>query len=142
MQVHFRTDLFEAGAGHSKAHCVSADLALGAGVAKQFRVRYGAPRPGTQPRVGDCVVQNVVDDDEPAFVFHLVTKERFWHKPSLATLRSALAALRDALRERALTEVWMPRIGCGLDRLNWQDVAPMILEVLSDWAGVVHVAVQ
>ena len=35
-------------------------------------------------------------------------------------------------REYGITKVAMPRIGCGLDRLNWDDVRPMIEEIFKD----------
>ena len=65
------------------------------------------------PRVG-----GVVFIKRPGFyVYYLVTKELFFHKPRLYDYVTALHALRDLIVCHRITELSIPQLGCGLDRV-------------------------
>lgn len=55
-------------------------------------------------------------------VLNLVTKPQYWSKPTYATMRRALTDMKDVCEEHGITKVAMPLIGCGLDRLKWDEV--------------------
>ena len=61
-----------------------------------------------------------------------VTKERCFNKPTYDTLRSSLVAMRDHCVSQGVTSVSMPRIGCGLDGLQWPKVKNVIGHVFQD----------
>lgn len=61
-------------------------------------------------------------------VFNLVTKGQYFGKPTYKTLGFTLDALADICVARGVSRLAMPRIGCGLDRLSWAKVRPMIEE--------------
>jgi hypothetical protein len=73
-------------------------------------------------------------------ILGLVTKDKYYEKPTLDTMRTALKSLHDRLNtvyyycddQPLLTEIMMPHIGCGLDGLNWDDVKTIIFEELRD----------
>lgn len=73
-------------------------------------------------------------------ILGLVTKEHYYNKPTLDNMRAALKNLHDRLdtvyyycdNQPLLTEIMMPHIGCGLDKLNWDDVKEIIFEELRD----------
>lgn len=145
--VAYRTgNLFELAVNKPKVHCVSADLAMGAGIAKEFRERYGKPAlPDgcTRLYAGVCLMQlpNVPQDRAP--IFHLVTKLRYQMKPTEDSLGTALQALRKLLEDVGLKEVWMPKIACGLDRMDWDtQVRPLVERVFVGWNGQVVVVMQ
>ena len=114
------------------AHCISADFALGAGIAKQindvFQMRFKLNnRFGNVPeryRVGKTYL---VDN-----VFNLVTKEKYWHKPTYRSLKCGLYKMKDIIVEKNISRLAMPRIGCGLDKLCWDNVADIIKEVFGN----------
>lgn len=111
------------------AHCISADFALGAGIAKQFDERFhlrkelkekfplGVDRPC-------CIYINRV--------FNLVTKEKCFFKPNYRALDEALKDMAfkfNKIRQYLPSDtIVMPKIGCGLDRLEWYAVKPIIKE--------------
>ena len=98
-------------------HCISRDRRMGAGIAKAVRGRWGTP-PKEIP-IGTAATRKVAEGT----VVELVTKDRYWNKPTLADFEGALA---DGF---AKTEgaVLMPKIGCGLDRLPWEtQVWPLV----------------
>jgi O-acetyl-ADP-ribose deacetylase (regulator of RNase III) len=117
------------------AHCVSADLKMGAGIALQFRRRYGRP-PHNAP-VGGVIWQEV--DASFGFIFHLVTKERFWQKPTLETLWRCLQQLRAYVVEWELASLSLPLLGCGLDRLQWEEVRQLVWTALRNTG--IHVTI-
>lgn len=67
-------------------------------------------------------------------IIGLVTKERYWQKPTYQDMSEALESLAGYLKGfdgEPITLV-MPTIGCGLDRLNWPEVSDLILKHLGD----------
>ena len=125
-----KRDLFTVPQGYYLAHCVSSDFELGAGIAKTFNsvynMRYKLFRSYSEYEYigGDALP---VDN-----VFNLVTKERYWHKPTYETLRAALKSMKEWMEFMSITKVAMPRIGCGLDKLEWSVVYEIICEVFED----------
>lgn len=129
-------DLFTVSEDYYLAHCISSDFAMGRGIAVEFvkrfdmkkklqarfpdfiyEMRYGA-------RMGECIL---VDR-----VLNLVTKERYFQKPTYCSISQALAAMRDICIANNIKKVAMPLIGCGLDRLDFNIVKILITETFQD----------
>lgn len=115
------------------AHCISSDFALGAGIAKTFKdigVKDELFRKYKRKweKVGYCLPVEV----NGRKVYNLVTKERYWHKPTYETLRQALCDMAKICRADGTTEIAMPKIGCGLDRLEWTKVEKLIKDIFGD----------
>ena len=110
------------------AHCISADYALGKGIAKEFDVIYNMRKklnemyPRTVDRVGTALL---VGD-----AFNLVTKKFFFQKPALETLEAALVDMKNQCIKLGIKKVAMPRIGCGLDRLVWKSENACVYKVI------------
>lgn len=132
-------DLFSVPNDYYLAHCISADFKLGAGIAVQFNKKYNCRDrlfdlfPGLctpywdklQDRFkGICVVTDPV--------YNLITKRNYWDKPTLLTMRNALNWMKEDCEIRGIKKIAMPMIGCGLDRLKWEDVSKIIKEVFED----------
>jgi len=129
-----KRDLFTVPQGYYLAHCISSDFALGAGIAKQFnevfdmahklkteRELYLEIGVGELGNVGSAVI---IDN-----VFNLITKEKYWNKPTYETLFFALTDMKNYMDEHFITKLAMPKIGCGLDRLSW-DVVLEEIEII------------
>lgn len=123
-------DLFTVPQGYYLAHCISADFSLGAGIAADFDRVYDMKSKlfkffwGYEFDGGEALV---VDN-----VYNLVTKERYWNKPTYETLRAALVSMKNDCKNNLVTKIAMPKIGCGLDRLDWDQVEEIIQEVFDD----------
>lgn len=106
-------------------HCVSRDYALGAGIAVEFDKRYDMRKK---------LILKDSDDDAILIdnVFNLVTKQKYWQKPSMLTLRRALHELHLKVMMLGIKKLAMPKIGCGLDRLSWNVVQKEIKEIFND----------
>lgn len=120
-------DLFTMPQGYYLAHCISADFTLGAGIAKTFDDVYNMKfklyrnYPDYEYNGGDALP---IDN-----VFNLVTKQKYWHKPTYNSLREALFMMRDQIEFLGATKLAMPWIGCGLDRLERDQVYDIICAV-------------
>jgi O-acetyl-ADP-ribose deacetylase (regulator of RNase III) len=125
-------DLFSAPAAVALAHCVSRDLAMGKGIAIAFKSRFGHVRELVDQKRGVGEVAHI--KHEGRIVFYLITKDRYWRKPTYATLTASLIELRRLCATLAVTEIAIPRIGCGLDGLPWPSVRAIIQRELVDAA--------
>lgn len=123
-------DLFTIPQGYYLAHCISADFALGAGIAKVFdevynmRFKLFKKYDNYEYHGGDALL---IDN-----VFNLVTKQKCWHKPTYESLRESLEEMKKQLEFMNITKLAMPWIGCGLDRLDKEEVCDIICEVFWD----------
>ena len=125
-----RGDLFEVGPEWALCHCVSKDLDMGAGIAVEFKKRFG----GVQELRGQGVDVGGVGvlEKKGRYVYYLVTKNRHGGKPTYERLRASLCAMRDHVVAEKVRNLAMPHLGCGLDRLSWERVSALILEVFDD----------
>lgn len=123
-------NLFDYEGVYTLVHCISADFALGAGIAVQFNQHYDmrnilntkyAYLKGLYPT---CILTNNV--------FNLVTKEHYWNKPTYGSLKDTLNKMKQACLSFGIKRLAMPTIGCGLDGLDWDKVSNIIQEVFED----------
>ena len=62
----------------------------------------------------------------------MITKERYWGKPTYESVTQALEKCKKICIEKNIKKIAMPTIACGLDGLNWDKVSQIIKEVLND----------
>ena len=110
-------DLFSVPEYYYLAHCISADFALGAGIAKNFNELYDM-RNKLNEYYADQKYQCVGKALMVSKVFNLVTKQRYWHKPTYDNLRKSLMALKLHCMKLEIKKLAMPKIAAGLDRLD------------------------
>ena len=121
--------LFDVSPEWSLCHCVSKDLKMGAGIAASFKEQFGGVEDLRRQRVdvgGVGVLQK-----EGRHVYYLVTKNRYSDKPSLEALKASLVALRERILVDGVRCLAMPKLGCGLDRLDWRHVRDLVFEVFN-----------
>lgn len=108
-------------------HCISADFAMSGGIAvpmaKKFSLRnalscfYNVKSP-------TCIFVNNV--------MNLITKDNVWDSPTYKSLTASLVKCREICEEEGIKYLAMPKIGCGIDRLEWFTVKTLIKEVFKD----------
>lgn len=122
------------------AHCVSADFKMSAGIAKTFKAKFGQKEAllATGVGVGKCAVLRISSKEDNVsvpkirYIFYLVTKEKYWQKPTYETLRDSLRSMYEYCKKHDITSISMPRIGCGLDGLEWSKVRKIVLSELKN----------
>lgn len=129
-------DLFSCDDKYALAHCISFDCKMGAGIASEFVKRYK----NLKSEVSKVILDNHLDFrpmtvacmDNEKVIFNLITKRKFYEKPTYTSLYRTLIELRDLCKKLNVKYLAMPRIGCGLDRLKWSEVKESIEDVFKD----------
>lgn len=131
---------------YSFAHCISADFAMGAGIALQFEKNFNTKtqllkkyedllgentylknwrkRIKQTGEYGDCIYIKPV--------FNLVTKEYYYDKPTYRSVQESLIHLRNYCSDMNIKKLAMPRIACGLDGLSWSEISNAIKKIFKD----------
>lgn len=127
-------DLFNLSKEYTLVHCISEDCAMGAGIAvafeRKFQMRDGLRRAlARNQKHFPCAILYTGSDQK---VINMITKEKYWHKPTYDTFDKALDATVKICKEHAIKKIAMPKIGCGLDRLDWIKVKAIIEEKFKD----------
>ena len=65
------------------------------------------------------------------YIFYLVTKKFYNHKPYYNCLEQSLTAMLALCQQFNVTKLAMPMIGSGLDRLDWSLVARILDDVFA-----------
>lgn len=129
-------DLFSVSDDFYLAHCISADLAMGKGIAVQFN-RIFNMRNRLFSQFGTHFVTEW-DSGNHGFciredrVFNLITKRNYWDKPTYENLESALIEMKEQMKFLNYKNLAMPKIGCGLDGLEWYKVSNMITDIFKN----------
>ena len=123
--IEINGDLFSSNT--NLAHCVSSDFVMGAGIAKSFKEKYGSVQKLKMQNkdVGECAF---LEHDNKK-IYYLVTKRNFYDKPTYNSMKQSLVSMKKLIKEHQVQEIAIPLIGCGLDRLNWNKVKQIILDV-------------
>lgn len=96
-------------------------------------------------RVGELMDQksNVGDvaylQQNNRYIYYLITKERSFRKPTYESLTAAITKLRDFIVKHGVKKLVIPRIGCGLDKLEWLQVKTIIKTKFKDVKCVIKV---
>ena len=126
-------DLFQAQS--SLAHCVSQDLKMSKGIAKLFREKFISngnrmkELENMQIGIGSVGALKLTN---AKFVYNLVTKAKYSDFPTYESLRKSLLAMKVHALEHEIEAIAMPKIGCGLDKLEWNAVRTLIKNVFLD----------
>lgn len=131
-----KRDLFSVSEEYYLAHCISADFGMGKGIVVKFNKRFDMKR-NLQRAFPDYINQwhhNGWSSDCIMYgrVLNLITKERYFHKPTYETLKGSLEVMKKISEQEEITKIAMPVIGCGLDRLEWNKVKEIIKDVFED----------
>ncbi|XP_060087492.1 ADP-ribose glycohydrolase OARD1 isoform X2 [Heteronotia binoei] len=127
---YVKGDLFTSPGTDSLAHCISEDCHMSAGIAAIFKKKFGGVQELLSQRktTGEVAVLK----RENRYVYYLITKSKYFHKPTYDNLRNSLEAMKIHCLKNGVTCISMPKIGCGLDRLDWNKVSLMLEEVFED----------
>lgn len=133
--IEKQMDLFDVSNDYILVHCISSDFALGAGIAKQFTKRGVKKYLQTHFNFtwngnGYCIASPI---ENYRGVFNLVTKKSYYDKPTYKTLEQSLIDMKNKIQKlNGNVRLAMPRIGCGLDKLEWEKVKEILKEVFYD----------
>jgi len=121
-----RKDLFSVNFKEwTPVHCISRDCKMGAGIAVPMRKKFEL---GGLKKVVNIYPTSVYHNG----VFNLITKAHYWNKPTLNSLKKSLIDMKSQIEELGIKKIVMPKIGCGLDKLNWPEVRELIKVIFEE----------
>lgn len=142
-------DLFYTDTEHTLVHCISADCKMGAGIAKQFRARYPEMPQALLEYIKErqvvgrgsvgTAIYYLSDSESKHDVINLITKKFYWQKPTYETFIKAVRDLHRVVVKHDIRCLAMPRIGCGLDKLEWSRVRSTLEEVFKHNSIIIYV---
>jgi len=65
-------------------------------------------------------------------VYNLVTKQLVFHLPNYQSVVKALIILKGQIQMATQSRLAIPKIGCGIDKLEWYVVSELIKAIFSD----------
>jgi O-acetyl-ADP-ribose deacetylase (regulator of RNase III) len=108
---------------------------MGRGIALQFRKEFPenyeyykavCGREALHP--GKMLVFDLHQLQNPRYIINFPTKRHWKGKSRIEDIRAGLASLVKEVVQRKIGSIAIPPLGCGLGRLNWNEVRPLIQE--------------
>ena len=109
------------------AHCVSADFKMSAAIARHFNCKLLTKYPSNLDHSYTPLWPQWLPETR-RYLYHLVTKQKYFNIPTNSTLRASLERLRTHAENNSFPRISMPCIGTGLDQLDWDKVKLLIQE--------------
>lgn len=107
---------------------------MGAGLAKQFKERY----PRMFAKYQSCCMAKLLEPgklmlckESDKWILLFPTKNHWKDRSELIYIKQGLNKLVAEYQLRGIKSIAIPKIGCGLGGLNWEEVKPLIIERLS-----------
>lgn len=131
-------NLFDLEGEYTLVHCISKDCEMGAGIAKEFVKRYPGIKDHNKEAIKNMGRKTILDGINIFYkkdnfsVISIVTKGKFWSKPTIDSMQAALTELKFQCFIRNINKLAMPTIGCGLDKLKWKTVKQLIKDTFED----------
>lgn len=116
-------------------HCMNKSLSTSKGIVveieKRFKVKEKIKEKYDKKEIdiGSCLITDNV--------CNLITKNRVYDKPTYNSLIKCLNNLYDYCNENNIKTLIMPKIGCGLDRLEWNKVKKIIIDIFKGFNIIV-----
>ena len=113
-------------------HCISADARM----SKVFADFLSHRIPGLRStsRKAKLFMGQIFpfwDSTGKHYIYNLVIKETFYDKPNLSTLCKTLQALKIHASMNGVSTIAIPKLGCGLDQMNWQEVVKPLRDIFA-----------
>ena len=138
----FGVNDFESGEPYCLAHCVSADFGMFGGIVIEFNRRWDMKnrllqKYGNQKKnfmkIGPAVFPEEVENyGHVTVVYNLATKPTVDSRPTYGDLNTTLKLMKSHMLVSGHSKLAIPKIGCGIDGLDWRIVSEDIQEVFKD----------
>ena len=101
----------------SVAHCFSANFQMSAGIARHFKCKFPTNYPTDLDHSYTPLWPQWLPETR-RYLYHLVTKQKYFNKPMYSTLRASIQRLPTHAENNSFSRISMPCIGTGLDQLD------------------------
>ena len=111
----------------SIAHCASADFKMSAAIARHFKHNFPTRYPSDLEHSHTPLWPQWLPETR-RYLYHLVTKQKYFNKPTYSTLRASSVRMRSHAENNSFSRISMLCIGTGLEQLDWDKVKLLIQE--------------
>ena len=112
---------------NSIGHCISADAQMRKGFAQFLLERIPRlSRTCTRANLLRDQVFPFCDSSSRRYFNNFVSKLKYSDKPELQTLATTLPTMQAHATMHGVSTIAIPKNGCGLDQMNWQDVVKLL----------------
>lgn len=130
-------DLFDLDKKYALAHCISLDCAMGAGIAVAFDRKFKGMKKELMKVIKDNdynypITLTYIAGPEMRNVFNLITKKFYYNKPTYETITECIKQMKFYCELYDIKYLAIPKIGCGLDKLEWNKVKGVVLKEFED----------
>ena len=132
-------NLFSCKKDYVFVHCISLDCEMGKCIAKAFDYKFPLLKPTLKRVIEYNDIKHpfsILYYDESGLndrrVINMITKEKYWNKPTYDDFMQSLEDVRNICINNNIHKLAMPKIGCGLDRLEWNKVRNIIIDIFKD----------
>ena len=127
LKIIFGTEVSILQQPSSIGHCISADARMSKGFVDFLSHRIpGLRSTCRKARLFMVQVYPFWDSTGKRYIYNLVTKEKFCDKPNPSTSSKTLEAMRIHASMNGISTITIPKLGCGLDQMNWQEVVKLL----------------
>ena len=74
------------------------------------------------------------------YIYNLVTRTKYSEEPNLSNLSLTLEAMKSHARLYGISTIAFPKIACGFDRMNWQEVSKLLRDFF-DYSNIRSVVI-
>jgi O-acetyl-ADP-ribose deacetylase (regulator of RNase III) len=82
------------------------------------------------------------DQPGPRYIVNFPTKAHWQDQSRCPAIRAGLADLVNVVAQKGITSIAVPKLGCGLGGLRWEEVQPLVIEAFSSTQGLSAVLVH
>ena len=124
LDCDIKDDLLKAPVYYNIAHCVDADLTFAKGTANTINAFYDMKTkifkryPSNRIHVGEALL---IDN-----VFNLLANQNRYDKVTMDNLYHCIVEMAETCKALNIKYLAMPHIGCGYNKLKWENVKEMI----------------
>ena len=117
---------------HSIGHCISADAEMSKGFADFLSQQiHGLRDACRRTKLFTGQIFPFWDQTGNRYIYNLVTKTNYSEKPNLRTLSLTLEEMKSHARLHGISTIAIPKIGCVLDQMNWQEVVKLLRDIFA-----------
>lgn len=118
------------------AHCISLDDNFKEGIVKQFKKEFKGLQSFCKKIIEDehlkVPITITYTNNSYDAVFNLITKNKYSNKPTYEAITSCIEQMADICKSCNVKYLAIPKLGCGLDGLQWGKVREIIMEKFKD----------
>lgn len=120
-------NIFDLPENETIAHCIAKDCLMTEGIAKKIKRKFNVNVELLQSKanVGNAILQN----DNGKNIIHLITKEITHYEPHWKDFRTSITSLKKLCVDNNISELHIPKIGTGMDKLHWPKVFRLLNSV-------------